>query len=763
MATPNTDDDHDMDDISDLEDDSRDDSRLDGAQTNGQHDNDVAAESSTPTNYSLYSIHPRLGILRQQLHDLQHPIELPKADFDAIIPFVDNIWRKLKSSEQNELSDNTELYWCKLRKPPGAKPHVPRPTPEGKQARKRKAKEEKFCNMAMKVTYSSGPVDKVIISKAHDSDRHTHDMDYMDAHKRNSGIMNTARKEAIKGFQPASIWWKLQQEPDKLEAAGGKFMKISDVRNVQYPWRQENPDVILQAHTGYNSSRVGPGPKSSALQSPGNPRARPSPTQAKVEPGPLMPHSQPLPPQYQPPAQPQRLPMPPSPYQLQPQPPHPPPQPHQPPPPSIQHGQPHPQQPPPYHAHPAPLPPQPVSDVLNYPPELRGFLQPYLPNPRALATATRPHITLTWASSLDGRIASGPALRTQLSGPETKAMTHYLRSNHDAIMIGVRTAIADNPGLNCRLHGAGGYGGAPNQWQPRPIIIDPNGRLQIRPDMKILQVADQGKAKAPWIIVRPGTNLPHVAVQTLKAHGGEYLMIDDLDQRGRFNWEGVFQVLLREGIKSVMIEGGGLVLSELLRQRYTTSVDSIIMTMAPTFLGSMGVQVTPESEFDNSHIPLQKRLTGVTWQPMGTIGDAVMCGKLTQPPPQSNGILQGTVEVASSEGAHDTRRLSDQRRPPSPRQMQHNSLPPAPQHHTPPVHGRGPHPPPQPPYSHPGQQGPQQLQHQPPRPLNQLPPLQQQQQQQQQPPPPRHHQQQHGPPRHPQTPQAQGTGRSPRR
>ena len=100
--------------------------------------------------------------------------------------------------------------------------------------------------MGMRVTYSTAP-DKVTIRKTIPGERHTHDLDYMDSQKRNSGIMHTARKEAQRGFQPASIWWKMQEEQDKLEAAGGKFMKISDVRNVQYAWRQDQSRCCTQS------------------------------------------------------------------------------------------------------------------------------------------------------------------------------------------------------------------------------------------------------------------------------------------------------------------------------------------------------------------------------------------------------------------------------------------------------------------------------------------------------------------------------------
>lgn len=59
-----------------------------------------------------------------------------------------------------------------------------------------------------------------------------------------------------------------------------------------------------------------------------------------------------------------------------------------------------------------------------------------------------------------------PGVRTTISHPETKTMTHYLRHHHDGILVGSGTVLADNPGLNCK------WGPDPAANSPRPIIID---------------------------------------------------------------------------------------------------------------------------------------------------------------------------------------------------------------------------------------------------------------------------------------------------
>ncbi|KAJ9633243.1 uncharacterized protein PV06_00941 [Exophiala oligosperma] len=539
--------------------------------------------SDEPTDYSIFSNPPDLGQMRQRLHDLEEPIEIPAADFETYFPFVDNIWRKMRTGEQPETSIRTEYYACRLRKVANQKPHVPRPTPEGKQSRKKRIRDDKTCSMTMKVVYNSGPVDSCTISRVADVfQKHTHDLDYIDSTKRNSGIMDTARREAARGFLPASIYWKMWEEPEKMYAAGGKFMKVSDVRNVQYAWRQNNQQLVLKAHTGFNPTRV--------------------PRQHHATP------PKPLPP---PPAQPGVF------GRLEP----------------SNTDLPRPD---------APLAPM---DTLQYPQHARSFLERYIPDQNAIANRARPHVTLTWASSLDSKITQAVGTSTAISGPETKAMTHYLRSQHDAILVGVTTAIVDDPALNCRLASPNGYGGLPREQQPRPIIIDPHARLIIRPELKVLKTASEGRGKAPWVVVAPGAMLHPVAVSTLKAHGGEYLMINDYSpQAGGLNWEGLFNVLYREGIRSVMIEGGGIVLSELLKVRYSHLIDSVIMTIAPTFFGKGGVPVSPDPTFDYSGRPIATRLRNVRWQPMGE-SDVVLCGQMALDRP-GNGILPGIEEFS---------------------------------------------------------------------------------------------------------------------
>lgn len=267
-------------------------------------------------------------------------------------------------------------------------------------------------------------------------------------------------------------------------------------------------------------------------------------------------------------------------------------------------------------------------DTLQVSDHIKQMLEPYLP-PRdlELSETDRPHVTLTYASSLDSSLTLAPGMQTHISGIESKAMTHYIRSRHDAIIIGVGTAIADNPALNCRLEGAGGYGGLGWEGQPRPIIIDPTGRWMIDSQSRIMQTVAQGRGRAPWIIISHGVGMDHDRFELLKYYGGKYFGLKQVDSRMRLRWEAILKALLSEGIKSVMIEGGGMVINDLLQSGNVEFVNSAIVTLAPTFLGKGGVSVGPVPRHDHTGRPQPVvRFRDVQWIPMGE--DVVMCGRM---------------------------------------------------------------------------------------------------------------------------------------
>ena len=462
----------------------------------------------------------QIALVRQRLFEVSGRLEFKPEEFDRYWPFIDNVWvRQHKANTSKSGKTTTDYYACRLQRPTYT-PKSSDASGEGKPLRKKQIREGGTCQMRFKSIRISGPYSAIILTRIGDQLAHTHDLDAMDKIKRNSAVMEIARAEVMRGYMPASVYTRMNEEPQKLAAIGGKFLGRNDVRNASQAWRNEHKEQ-LAVHPGYHYDH-------------GN----------GIVKDPTMAFSTNL---------------------------------------NMQN---------PYDDNVLPLDPSLVSalpdssDTLQFPPQTANFLQPYLPPSDRLLMNGLPFVTLTYASSIDSFLAIAHGAQTKLSGPQSKAMTHYLRSKHDAILIGVGTALVDNPTLNCRLAGAGGFGGLGWEGQPRPVVLDPGARWQLTPDSPIFKAVAEGKARAPWIIIAPNINLDSARNELLKEYGGKYLGLPELDNKYRIGWEAILRALVSEGVRSVMIEGGGTVINELLQPEYSSMIRSVVVTNAPKYLGT---------------------------------------------------------------------------------------------------------------------------------------------------------------------------------
>ena len=245
-------------------------------------------------------------------------------------------------------------------------------------------------------------------------------------------------------------------------------------------------------------------------------------------------------------------------------------------------------------------------EKLYFPSHQRKLLDPYLPDPHGPLPEWRPWITLTYASSLDSKISAGPGKQTVLSGSASKAMTHYLRTKHDGILVGSGTAITDNPGLNSRL---GDAIDAQDRLalQPRPIILDRRARWTPQ-GSKTVELCRDGRGKS--VVVFRG--FPSENPSGLREHGNHGG--DGFDYYPYVEFSKMLSTLKSIGIDSIMIEGGATIINSILSD-HVHLIDSVIITYAPVYLGEGGVSVSPSG-------PLAK-LDKVSWLTMED--DAVMC------------------------------------------------------------------------------------------------------------------------------------------
>lgn len=245
-----------------------------------------------------------------------------------------------------------------------------------------------------------------------------------------------------------------------------------------------------------------------------------------------------------------------------------------------------------------------MSELIPLPETLPKFLQEYLPAPEGNF-----HVTLTYATSIDSRIAALPGTQTAISHLETKTMTHYIRYQHDSILIGSGTALADDPGLNCR------YKSSMNDkiHMIRPVIVDPSFKWNPI-GSRVMKTCKEGKGLAPFVIVNDTAVLDPNRVRELQSEGGQLITIK-AGKEGRLEWESIFQTLRNHGLKSIMVEGGANVINELLL--YPDLVNSLIVTIGPIYLGKDGVQVSPKG---------QVGLVDIKW--WTGVQDSVLCGRL---------------------------------------------------------------------------------------------------------------------------------------
>jgi len=157
----------------------------------------------------------------------------------------------------------------------------------------------------------------------------------------------------------------------------------------------------------------------------------------------------------------------------------------------------------------------------------------------------RPHVTVKWAQSLDGRAAASDGTSQWITGPEARADVHRRRAAADAIIVGTGTVLADDPALTAR-----GDDGALLAHQPVPVVI---GRTAIPDDAALRR---------------------HPQPPLFSATRDLAEVLDDLRQRG---------------FHRVFVEGGPTLASAFVRAGFA---DEVLAYIAPVLLGGDRLALT---------------------------------------------------------------------------------------------------------------------------------------------------------------------------
>jgi diaminohydroxyphosphoribosylaminopyrimidine deaminase/5-amino-6-(5-phosphoribosylamino)uracil reductase len=189
-------------------------------------------------------------------------------------------------------------------------------------------------------------------------------------------------------------------------------------------------------------------------------------------------------------------------------------------------------------------------------------------------TTGTPFVTVKFAASLDGKIATKSGDSQWISGEEARKYVHHLRYTHDAIMAGANTVIEDNPRLTCRYAGRGGE----VKKQPLRVIVDGKGRTSAFAQVfnesgKALLVVDKTIAKEK----KDAFSSVNVEIMELSSKDG----IVDLRK--------LMKNLGEREITSVLVEGGGILQGCLFDQGL---VDKVIAFISPVIIGGKDAVTT---------------------------------------------------------------------------------------------------------------------------------------------------------------------------
>jgi diaminohydroxyphosphoribosylaminopyrimidine deaminase / 5-amino-6-(5-phosphoribosylamino)uracil reductase len=183
----------------------------------------------------------------------------------------------------------------------------------------------------------------------------------------------------------------------------------------------------------------------------------------------------------------------------------------------------------------------------------------------------RPLTTLKLAMTLDGRIATRTGESRWITGELARARSHLLRVQHDAVMVGSGTVLADDPLLNVRLPGL-------ERHSALRIVLDGRMRLPLTSALVV------GARKTPtWLVTLPGgdrhrrNTYVDCGVEVLEAPAGP---------DGGLDLGHVMNQLAGRGLTRLLAEGGAQLAAAMLRDRL---VDRLAIFRAPTIIGGDGL------------------------------------------------------------------------------------------------------------------------------------------------------------------------------
>src|SRR3954449_11740476 len=195
---------------------------------------------------------------------------------------------------------------------------------------------------------------------------------------------------------------------------------------------------------------------------------------------------------------------------------------------------------------------------------------------RKHARTGRPHVLFKSAMTLDGKVATRTGDSKWISGEASRARAHRWRSECDAVVCGIGTALADDPQLTARIEGVA--------RQPRRVVFDSEGRLPL--DSRLVR----GAHEVPLTVV-VSRAAPRTATDALEVAGAEVIVATGENEPARVR--SALDQLGAEGITSILLEGGPHLAGAFLD---AGEVDCITLFIAPVVVGGSSARDPLEGE-----------------------------------------------------------------------------------------------------------------------------------------------------------------------
>jgi diaminohydroxyphosphoribosylaminopyrimidine deaminase / 5-amino-6-(5-phosphoribosylamino)uracil reductase len=210
----------------------------------------------------------------------------------------------------------------------------------------------------------------------------------------------------------------------------------------------------------------------------------------------------------------------------------------------------------------------------------------------------RPHVTLKLAVSADGKAGRAGRRPAAITGEPARTRAHLMRAMNDAVMIGIGTALADDPSLTCRLPGMAAR-------SPVRVVVDCALRLPL--DGRL--VASAG-TPALWVLA--AASAPADRERALRERGAEVIRVET-SAEGRVDLGAVLKLLGSRGITRLLLEGGPILAASFVA---SDLVDEIALFRSSGIIGSDGIDALEGARL--SALTRSPQLRSLAAEPIGS-------------------------------------------------------------------------------------------------------------------------------------------------